>query len=80
MEAKLPDAVDGADGLGDAQDMHAALMSRRADAVTAADAAGRSCSSRCGQSPTRRRWSCTARKVVRSSQVSNTRVKGSART
>src|SRR5262249_42715809 len=80
MEGKLPDAVAAPTGWLMRKDMFAALMNRRADAVNAADAAGPflfhpSRSAADGPPP-----ELYGTRVVRSSQISNTRTKGGAST
>ena len=79
MESKLPDAVDAPTAWVMRKAMFAALMNRRADAVSAADGKGPFLF-RDVAAPRRRprRPSCTARRVVRSAQVSATRTKGAA--
>jgi len=76
MEASLPDAVDAPTAWVMRKAMFAALMNRRADAVSAADGKGaflfRNTDAATG-SPSE----LYGTKVVRSSQVSATRVKGS---
>src|SRR6185312_13515803 len=77
MEASLPDAVDAPTAWVMRKAMFAALMNRRADAVTAADGKGpflfRSTSA--ATAPPAELYGT---RVVRSSQVSGTRVKGGA--
>src|SRR5262245_12324835 len=77
MEAKLPDAVDAPTAWLMRKAMYAALMNRRADAVTANDGKGpflfRGSSAATNAPPA----DLYGTKVVRSSQVSGTRSKGS---
>jgi len=77
MESKLPDAVDAPTAWVMRKAMFAALMNRRADAVSAADAKGpflfRSTDAAAGPPA-----ELYGTKVVRSSQVSGARTKGSA--
>jgi HK97 family phage major capsid protein len=77
MEATLPDAVVGPSAWIMRKQMFAALMNRRADAVTAADGQGPFVfhPTRSGAEPPPMELYGT--KVVRSSQVSNTRTNGS---
>src|SRR5947209_705821 len=77
MHAKLPDAVPAPTAWVMRKDMHAALMSRRADAVSAADAAGQFLFQPMRSVADAPPLELYGTKVVRSSQVSNTRVKGS---
>src|SRR5262249_56441370 len=79
-EGKLPDAVAAATAWLMRKDMFAALMNRRADAVSAADAAGPFLfhpSRSAADGPPAELYGT---RVVRSSQVANTRTKGAART
>ena len=76
MEGKLPDAVAAPTAWVMRKTMYAALMNRRADAVSAADGKGPFLFH-----PTRNASDAPpaelyGTKVVRSSQVSNTRAKG----
>jgi hypothetical protein len=76
MNAKLPDAVAAPTAWVMRKEMHAALMSRRADATTAADAAGPFLFQpmrMIGDAPPMELYGT---KVVRSGQVSNARTKG----
>ena len=79
MEAKLPDAVDAPTAWVMRKSMFAALMKRRADAVSAADGKGaflfRNTEATSGPPA-----ELYGTKVVRSSQVSATRTKGSGTT
>ena len=78
MEAKLPDAVAAATAWLMRKDMFAALMNRRADAASPGDAAGPFLfhpSRAAADGPPAEPYGT---KVVRSSQVSNTRSKGGA--
>ena len=79
MEAKLPDAVDAPTAWVMRKAMFAALMNRRADAVSAADGKGaflfRNTEATAGPPA-----ELYGTKVVRSSQVSATRTKGSGTT
>jgi HK97 family phage major capsid protein len=77
MSAKLPDAITAPTAWVMRRDMHAALMSRRADAVTAADAAGQFLFQPMRSIADAPPLELYGTKVVRSSQVSNTRTKGS---
>ncbi len=76
MESKLPDAVPAPTAWVMRKQMFAALMNRRADAVSAADGAGAFLfhPSRLASDPPPTELYGT--KVVRSAQVSNTRTKG----
>jgi HK97 family phage major capsid protein len=77
MDGKLPDAVPQATAWVMRKQMFAALMNRRADAVSAADAAGPFLfhpSRSAADAPPPEIYGT---RVVRSSQVSNTRTKGS---
>ncbi len=78
MEAKLPDAVSAPTAWLMRRDMFAALMNRRADATTEDDAAGpflfHPSRSAADAPPTE----LYGTKVVRTSQISNSRVKGSS--
>jgi HK97 family phage major capsid protein len=80
MESKLPDAVDAPSAWVMRKAMFAALMNRRADAVSAADGKGpflfRSSGSAAAAPPAE----LYGTKVVRSSQVSGARTKGSGNT
>ncbi len=76
MEGALPDAVAAPTAWLMRKDMYAALMNRRADAVSAADAAGPFLfhpSRSAADAPPAELYGT---KVVRSSQISNTRTKG----
>jgi HK97 family phage major capsid protein len=78
MEGKLPDAVATPTAWMMRKDMYAALMNRRADAVSAADQAGPFLfhpSRGAADSPPAELYGT---KVVRSAQVSNTRAKGAS--
>jgi hypothetical protein len=77
MESKLPDAVDSPTAWVMRKQMHAALMNRRADAVSASDGKGPFLfrDSRLASSGPPDNLYGT--KVVRSSQVSAARTKGS---
>jgi HK97 family phage major capsid protein len=80
MEAKLPDAVDAPTAWLMRKSMYAALMNRRADAVSAADGKGPFLfrgSSAAGSAPPADLYGT---KVVRSSQVSGSRSKGAGNT
>ena len=76
MSAQLPDAVAAPTAWVMRKDMHAALMSRRADALTAADAAGQFLFQPMRAVADAPPLELYGTKVVRSGQVSNTRVKG----
>src|SRR5262249_51107811 len=81
MEGKLPDAVEAPTAWGFRKNFYSGLMTRRADAVSANDAKGpfmffRSRASAAEPPP----LELYGTKVVRSSQVSNTRTKGSGTT
>lgn len=78
MESKLPDAVPTATAWVMRKQMFAALMNRRADAVSAADSAGSFLfhPTRTAAEPPPKELYGT--QVVRSAQVSNTRVKGAS--
>jgi HK97 family phage major capsid protein len=78
MEGKLPDAVDAPTAWVMRKAMFAALMNRRADAVSAADAKGPFLLRGTGQAPASLPGQLYGTPVVRSAQVSNTRTKGSA--
>src|SRR5262249_20541293 len=76
MEGKLPDAVQAPTAWLMRKDMYAALMNRRADAVSAADQAGAFLfhpARRAADAPPTELYGT---KVVRTAQVSNTRTKG----
>jgi HK97 family phage major capsid protein len=78
MEGKLPDAVSAPSAWMMRKTMHAALMNRRADAVSAADQKGAFLfhpSRNASDAPPMELYGT---KVVRSSQISNTRVKGAS--
>jgi HK97 family phage major capsid protein len=78
MESKLPDAVDAPTAWIIRKPMYAALMNRRADSVSANDGKGgflfRAPQTSTGGPPAE----LFGTRVVRSSQISNTRAKGSA--
>ena len=76
MHAKLPDAVAAPTAWVMRKDMHAALMSRRADALTASDAAGLFLFQPMRSVTDPPSLELYGAKVVRSGQVSNTRAKG----
>jgi HK97 family phage major capsid protein len=76
MHAALPDAVASPTAWVMRKDMHAALMTRRADAVSAADAAGQFLFQPMRAVADAPPLELYGTKVVRSSQVSNTRAKG----
>jgi len=76
MESKLPDAVDAPTAWVMRKAMFAALMNRRADAVAAADAKGPFLLRGPTQTPSALPGDLYGTRVVRSAQVSNTRVKG----
>src|SRR5262245_48427236 len=76
MEGKLPDAVQAPTAWLMRKDMYAALMNRRADAVSASDQAGAFLfhpARRAADAPPTELYGT---KVVRTAQVSNTRTKG----
>jgi HK97 family phage major capsid protein len=78
MESKLPDAVDHATAWLMRRTLMAALMNRRADAVSAADGKGAFLwSSSRGRASAGPEQDLYGTKVVRSNQISNTRTKGS---
>ncbi|HEY1378133.1 MAG TPA: phage major capsid protein [Gemmataceae bacterium] len=77
MHAALPDAVAAPAAWVMRKDMHAALMTRRADAVTAADAAGQFLFQPIRSVADAPPLELYGTKVVRSAQVSNARTKGS---
>jgi HK97 family phage major capsid protein len=77
MESKLPDAVDAPSAWVMRKAMFAALMNRRADAVAAGDGKG-AFLFRSTSAATAPPAELYGTRVVRSSQVSNTRVKGGA--
>jgi len=77
MNAQLPDAVTSPTAWVMRKDMHAALMNRRADAVSAADAAGPFLFQPMRSGADAPPMELYGTKVVRSGQVSNTRTKGS---
>jgi HK97 family phage major capsid protein len=76
MESKLPDAVSAPTAWVMRKQMHAALMNRRADAVSAADAAGPFLFHPSRQASDAPPTELYGTKVVRSAQVSNARTKG----
>lgn len=78
MEAKLPDAVVGPTAWVMRKLMFAALMNRRADAVSVADEAGPFVFHPTRSGAEAPPMELYGTKVVRSSQVSNTRAKGAA--
>jgi HK97 family phage major capsid protein len=77
MDSKLPDAVPQATAWVMRKQMFAALMNRRADAVTAADAAGAFLFHPMRSAADAPPAELYGTSVVRSAQVSNARVKGS---
>src|SRR6185503_10389048 len=77
MEGKLPDAVAAPTAWLMRKDMYAALMNRRADAVSAADAAGPFLFHPARSAADAPPAELYGTKVVRTSQISNTRTKGS---
>ncbi len=80
MHAALPDAVAAPTAWVMRKDMHAALMTRRADAVTAADAAGQFLFQPIRSVADAPPLELYGTKVVRSAQVSNARTKGAGTT
>jgi HK97 family phage major capsid protein len=76
MESQLPDVVDAPTAWVMRKAMFAALMNRRADAVSAADAKGPFLLRGPTQTPSALPGELYGTRVVRSAQVSNTRVKG----
>lgn len=76
MEAKLPDAVEAPTAWVMRKPMYAALINRRADAVSTADARGTFLFRETGAAPAPAELFGT--RVVRSSQVAGTRVKGAS--
>jgi HK97 family phage major capsid protein len=80
MDSKLPDAVDAPTAWVMRKAMFAALMNRRADAVTASDAKGPFLLRGPSQAPAALPGELYGTRVVRSAQVSNTRVKNSGTT
>jgi HK97 family phage major capsid protein len=78
MEAKLPDAVDSPTAWVMRKPMYAALMNRRADAVSANDAKGPFLFRASPAAGNSLPMELGGSKVVRSSQVSGSRAKGSA--
>jgi len=76
MHSKLPDAVTSPSAWVMRKEMHAALMNRRADAVSAADSAGAFLFHPSRSAADAPPLELYGTKVVRSSQVSNTRTKG----
>lgn len=77
MDSKLPDAVDSPTAWVMRKAMFAALMNRRADAVTANDAKGAFLLRGPSQAPAALPGELYGTRVVRSAQVSNARVKAS---
>lgn len=77
MDSQLPDAVDAATAWVMRKTMFAAIMNRRADAVSASDGKGPFLLRGPAQSPAALPGELYGTRVVRSAQVSNTRVKGS---
>lgn len=77
MHAQLPDAITAPTAWVMRKDMHAALMNRRADAVSAADAAGPFLFQPMRGGADAPLMELYGTRVVRSGQVSNTRTKGS---
>ena len=77
MDSKLPDAVDAPTAWVMRKAMFAALMNRRADAVSASDGKGAFLLRGPSQTPSALPGELYGTRVVRSAQVSNTRVKGS---
>lgn len=77
MDSKLPDAVDAPTAWVMRKAMFAALMNRRADAVSASDGKGAFLLRGPSQTPSALPGDLYGTRVVRSAQVSNTRVKGS---
>ena len=78
MDGKLPDAVPQATAWVMRKQMFAALMNRRADAVTAADAAGPFLFHPARSAADAPPAELYGTRVVRSAQVSNARIKGAA--
>jgi len=76
MEARLPDAVAAPTAWLMRKDMFAAIMNRRADAVAEADAAGSFMFHPTRSAADAPPGELYGTKVVRSSQIANTRVKG----
>lgn len=76
MDSKLPDAVDAPTAWVMRKAMFAALMNRRADAVSASDGKGPFLLRGPEQGPSALPAELYGTRVVRSAQVSNTRVKG----
>ncbi len=76
MDSKLPDAVDAPTAWVMRKAMFAALMNRRADAITANDSKGPFMFRGPVQTPAALPGELYGTRVVRSAQVSNTRVKG----
>jgi HK97 family phage major capsid protein len=77
MESKLPDAVDAPSAWVMRKAMFAALMNRRADAVSASDGKGPFMLRGPTQTPSALPGELYGTRVVRSAQVSAARVKGS---
>lgn len=80
MESKLPDAVASPTAWLMRKDMYAAIMNRRADAAEADDAAGAFMFHPARGAADAPPAELYGTKVVRSSQISNTRTKGGAST
>ena len=80
MDSKLPDAVDSPSAWVMRKAMFAALMNRRADAVTASDGKGPFMLRGPVQTPAALPGELYGTRVVRSAQVSNTRVKNAGTT
>jgi HK97 family phage major capsid protein len=78
MEGKLPDAVDAPTAWVMRRNMFSVLMNRRADAVSAADAAGPFLFNPMRNAADAPPQELYGTKVVRSAQVSNTRSKGAS--
>ena len=78
MESKLPDAVDAPTAWVMRKSLFAALMNRRADAVSVADGKGPFLLRGPVQTPAALPGELYGTRVVRSAQVSNARVKGAA--
>ena len=77
MESKLPDAVDAPTAWVMRKAMYAAILNRRSDAVTASDGRGPFLLRGAEQGPMPPAGELYGTRVVRSAQVSSTRVKGS---
>ncbi|HVK08991.1 MAG TPA: phage major capsid protein [Gemmataceae bacterium] len=78
MEGKLPDAVSAPTAWLMRKTMYAALMNRRADAVSAADGKGAFLFHPSRQAADAPPTELYGTKVVRTAQISNTRVKGAS--